>query len=102
MVNMTITCSLQKQYIFLHDALVEYIQCGDTSYSCGGFEKTLTTLCAPGHGGVSELETQFKVITHAYTIQELHLLTLNILISSITPLNAGQCYFTFEYDGVSV
>ena len=49
--------------MFLHDALVEYMKCGDTSYVCAGFDKTLFKLCEPvrGHGGLSQVEKQFEV-----------------------------------------
>ena len=61
---------IQKQYIFLHDAIVEYFNNGDTSYTLDNLREAYTSITKHNpdvHGG-SEIQRQFDV---CYTVFQL-------------------------------
>ena len=53
---------IQQQYIFLHDAILEYIVCGLTEVPCENFPKELAKLkIINPTSGKSKLQNQFEV-----------------------------------------
>ena len=52
--------SLQSQYVYIHDALAEYILCGDTSFSLLDAHKKLAAF-RKNKGGKSGYLVQFDV-----------------------------------------
>ena len=55
---------LQEQYIFLHDALLEALKCGETTIPCKSFRTRYAQLCQinPETGRV-KVEDEFEVST---------------------------------------
>ena len=57
------TClfELQEQYIFIHDAILELVTCGDTQIDAVNLRKSLHHLLKKNESGSSNLEVQFSV-----------------------------------------
>ena len=51
---------MQAQYIYIHESLAEYIQCGDTSFPINGIHQVIKELCEKT-GEKSKLTKQFDV-----------------------------------------
>ena len=53
---------MQDQYIFIHDAILEVIMCGDTQIDAGDFHKMIrkNAKCAQ-NSQINEFENQFMV-----------------------------------------
>ena len=63
-------CVLQEQYIFIHDAILEAITCGDTQISACDLRTNIQKLSnSDPETNVTGFESQFKV----YTFVLLHL-----------------------------
>ena len=51
----------QDQYIFIHDAILEAVTCGDTQIESGNLRAKLNKLQKKDQSGKTELELQFAV-----------------------------------------
>jgi len=51
----------QEQYIFIHDAILESVTCGDTQIDAGHLRASLDNLIKKNQFEMSELEIQFAV-----------------------------------------
>ena len=51
----------QDQYIFIHDAILESVTCGDTEIEAGDLRKRLAQLKTRDESGRSGLDLQFAV-----------------------------------------
>ena len=60
--------TIQEQYIFVYEALLEGVECGETSIPCSNFEVEYARLCEEGPDGasLSTLEIQYGVCTCSY------------------------------------
>ena len=77
--------SLQEQYIFIHDAILESITCGNTQISAANLQIRVNKLKQrDGDTNLSGYEQQFKVPT------ELHDLSPGCITISNTGIRAGQ------------
>ena len=56
----------QDQYVFIHDALKDYISCGDTSVVAYKLKMVIDDM-SKEEGGQSGFERQFKVPSHNTT-----------------------------------
>ena len=54
---------LQDQYIFIHDAILESVTCGDTQIEAGNLRRRLTQLQKKDESGRTGFELQFSVST---------------------------------------
>ena len=52
---------LQEQYVFIHDAILEVIMCGDTQIDAGDFSQRLKKLKSTPKSRPNEFENQFMV-----------------------------------------
>ena len=63
---------LQDQYIFIHDAILESVTCGDTQIEAGNLRRRLSQLQKKDDSGRTGFELQFSVSTqcgiYGYTI----------------------------------
>ncbi len=57
----TITAHLQDQYVFIHDALSDYITCGDTSMMAHELRGAIVEMDRKEGSGKSGFENQFEV-----------------------------------------
>ena len=57
----TTTLSLQEQYIFIHDAILESVTCGDTQIVAGDLRDALEKLRMSTQTGQTGLSSQFQV-----------------------------------------
>ena len=57
----TTTVSLQEQYIFIHDAILESVTCGDTQIVAGDLRDALEKLQMGAQSGPTGLVSQFQV-----------------------------------------
>ena len=73
---------LQDQYILIHDAILEFIMCGNTQIAAGNFHKHIKKVikCGP-QTYLNEFENQFKVRT------------LDMIFCSMT----SKCYCMIVY-----
>ena len=55
------TPSLQDQYIFIHDAVLESVTCGDTQIGAGDLRDVLEKLRMGPQSGPTGLASQFQV-----------------------------------------
>lgn len=54
---------MQEQFIFIHEAMEEYIACGDTSIGVANLRIAMTKLDKPcGDDGKTLLDEQFQVV----------------------------------------
>ena len=56
-----ITLSTQDQYVFIHDAILESMTCGDTQIEAGNLRRKLRKLQTRDESGRTELDLQFAV-----------------------------------------
>ena len=60
---------LQEQYIFLHDAILEQVTCGDTQINARELQSALQHLAKVNRATKSTgLHTQFQVSIYIYTV----------------------------------
>ena len=53
---------MQDQYIFIHDAILEVIMCGDTQINAGDFHKKIRKIVKSAQNSqLNEFENQFMV-----------------------------------------
>ena len=58
-------CVLQEQYIFIHDAILEAITCGDTQISACDLRTSIQKLSnSDPEMNLTGFESQFKVAIH--------------------------------------
>ena len=57
----TTTPSLQEQYIFIYDAILESVTCGDTQIVAGDLRDALEKLQMSAQSGPTGLVSQFQV-----------------------------------------
>ena len=53
----------QEQYIFIHDAILEWLTCGDTEMDAGNLRTSLDKLLRMDQSGRTEMDHQFAVST---------------------------------------
>ena len=53
----------QEQYIFIHDAILEWLTCGDTEIDAGNLRTCLDKLLRMDQSGRAEMDHQFAVST---------------------------------------
>ena len=59
---------IQEQYIFIHDAVLESVTCGDTEISSANLRLALRRLNRVNEkDSMTQLQTQFKVMTTSQT-----------------------------------
>ena len=88
----------QEQYIFLHNALLEYLTCGNTRVSASQLEQELVQLTQPRSlSGHSELEEQFVMLckisplpNHTHCSVALHNPMMN-RNTDYLPSESGEC-----------
>ncbi|ETW92042.1 MAG: hypothetical protein ETSY2_54750 [Candidatus Entotheonella gemina] len=54
-------CPIQDQYVFIHDAILEAVTCGDTHIDCTDLRTKLNKMQKKSQSGKTELELQFAV-----------------------------------------
>ena len=68
---MVLWCPIQDQYVFIHDAILEVVTCGDTQIECNNLRDKLNTM-QKNQSDKTELELQFNVSllinTTSYTL----------------------------------
>ncbi len=53
---------VQEQYVFVHDAILEYVTCGDTQITAGDLRRVMGKLAARNpQTQVTGYESQYKV-----------------------------------------
>ena len=60
--NVEILASCQDQYAFIHDALSDYITCGDTSMMAHELRRAMVDMNKKDGTGKSGFEQQFEVL----------------------------------------
>jgi len=58
----------QDEYIFIHDAILESVMCGDTQINASEFGAALLTLKSRTQSGETGFEHQFKVSIHEHMV----------------------------------
>ena len=58
-------CGPQDQYIFIHDAILESVTCGDTQIESGNLRARLNKLQRRDQSGQSGLDLQFVVSSNS-------------------------------------
>ena len=65
-------CPIQDQYVFIHDAILEAVTCGDTQIESGNLRAKLKKMQKKNQSGKTEMELQFAVspfiTTTSYTL----------------------------------
>lgn len=80
--DLHITFTIQRQYIFIHDAILEKITCGETEIPSDKFTTELKRLKQPDN---NNLENQFEVCHIQPVIMGMHfLLTQKIVFNCIS------------------
>ena len=57
---------LQEQYVFIHDAIMEVIMCGDTQIDAGDFSQSLKKLKSTPKFRPNEFDNQFMVSSQCF------------------------------------
>ena len=60
---MVVSSFYQDQYIFIHDAVLESVTCGDTQIDAGNLRTSLDKLLRETQPGRTEMDIQFAVST---------------------------------------
>ena len=59
----------QGQYVFIHDAILEAVTCGDTQIDSRNLRAKLNKLQRKDRSGKTELELQFTVSLNLFYVQ---------------------------------
>ena len=63
----------QEQYMFIHDAILEQVTCGDTQISAGQLHSAVQNLTKIDQLTFKTgLQTQFDVSKHVHPIKNMH------------------------------
>jgi len=83
LIQMFLSCAnhIQDQYIFIHDAILESLICGDTELDAGNFRACLDNLLLKDLSGRTEMDRQFAVSTFQYKL--FHKVVVNFAILQI-------------------
>ena len=95
----TITAHLQDQYAFIHDALSDYITCGDTSMMAHELRGTIVDMNKKDGTGRSGFEQQFEVrvlILHRNN-QKFELISMHSLLYAF--VSSHKNYYINIYFG---
>ena len=77
-----VTVFFQHQYIFIHDAILESVVCGDTQVEAGDLRKRLAQLKTRDESGNSGMDLQFAVMC-IHTLTHLSLLSITVCVCNI-------------------
>ena len=81
----------QDQYIFIHDAILEALTCGDTQVESGDMRKRLGQLQKRDQSGKTGLEFQFSVsLGTAHQLLHFNFSFLSLCLVSLSGAGASQ------------
>ena len=75
---MYFVCFQQEQYIFIHDAILESVTCGDTRIDAGNLRASLNQLLKKNQSGRRAMDLQFAVSTSVIMHHGKSAMLLNI------------------------
>ena len=70
---------VQNQYLFIHDAVLEYLTCGDTQISAGDLQRLLKEMKEKTSYGITGFQNQFSVSLHNPHSHSMYIFGIHIL-----------------------